>query len=78
MELYNSSEYPSNLIYLFHYDSLAAAQVYPSAPAFADKRIIVVPDLDEAGTRSAEELQRRFRGIAKSIEFADLREVTSA
>jgi len=58
--------------------ALAAAQVYPSAPAFADKRIIVVPDLDEAGTRSAEELQRRFRGIAKSIEFADLREVTSA
>jgi CHC2 zinc finger len=58
--------------------ALAAAQVYPDASPFADKRIIVVPDLDKAGTRSAEELQRRFCGIAKSIEFADLREVTSA
>jgi hypothetical protein len=58
--------------------ALPGATAYPNPAPFVGKRIIVVPDLDKAGARCAEELQRRFHGIAKSIEIVDLREVTSA
>jgi hypothetical protein len=51
--------------------ALASGTSYPDPAPFAGKRIIIVPDLDQAGERCAQALRARLSMAAESVERAD-------
>jgi 5S rRNA maturation endonuclease (ribonuclease M5) len=55
--------------------ALANGNAYPNPAAFADKNVFLVPDADATGQRCAQEMARRFTGIARYFRALHIGEV---